>query len=109
MKIKAALLALMMAAAAYTSYSAAMTLRRGNEDIPKEIYAQYSARSADAQYVIKTDNGFVAVYKRGQNRPDALTNIESDCLRRADRAMLEKGISAADMEEVLTLLEDLGS
>ena len=54
-------------------------------------------------------DGVIAVYKSGENRPTRMTDIETALLRRADRAMLEKGIPAEDLAEVLALLEDLGS
>ena len=37
------------------------------------------------------------------------TDINVRTLREADRALLSAGLPAADKDEVLTLLEDLGS
>ena len=39
----------------------------------------------------------------------ALTDIEVGTLREADRQILNTGLAVADREELLTLLEDLGS
>ena len=71
--------------------------------------AIYQAKSGRARYMLREKDGLVAVYKSGENRPLRMTGIETTLLRRADRAMLEKGIPAEDLSEVLTLLEDLGS
>ncbi len=38
-----------------------------------------------------------------------LTDIEVGTLREADRQILNTGLAVADREELLTLLEDLGS
>ena len=41
--------------------------------------------------------------------PMTLTDIEVGTLREADRQILNTGLAVADREELLTLLEDLGS
>ena len=104
-----ALLALMMALAFAAALGAAGTVRKAEERIPTEIYALYQAKSGRAQYLLKEKDGVIAVYRSGENKPERLTDIEIPVLRRADRAMLSKGIPADDLGEVLSLLEDLGS
>ncbi|MBQ7473199.1 MAG: hypothetical protein IJS79_02475 [Oscillospiraceae bacterium] len=107
--IKAVLLAAMAAAAAFSVRQAAATLRRAEDLLPKEVYAQFQAKSGRAQYLLREENGQVAVFRNGENRPERVTGIETVVLRRADRAMLGKGIPAENIDEVLHLLEDLGS
>ncbi len=107
--LKLALLAVMVTLALTAAWGALGTIRRTEERIPAEIYAIYQAKSASARYLLREKDGLVAVYKSGENRPLRMTGIETTLLRRADRAMLEKGIPAEDLSEVLTLLEDLGS
>ena len=76
------------------------------------IYYEFFAYADGIQeevWVLCEKDGVIAVYKSGQNRPELVTDIETPVLRRADRAMLAKGIPAEDLDEVLTLLEDFGS
>ncbi len=103
------LLAVTALMAMLSALGALGTIRRTDELIPAEVYAQYQAKSGRAQYLLREKDGFVAVYKSGENRPARMTDIETSLLRRSDRAMLAKGIPAEDLGEVLTLLEDLGS
>ena len=104
-----ALLAVMAALALSAAWGALGTIRRTEERIPAEIYALYQAKSGRARYLLREKDGYVAVYRSGENRPLRTTDIETRLLRRADRAMLEKGIPAEDLGELLSLLEDLGS
>ena len=106
---KIMLLAVMITLAFSAAWGAAGTIRRAEERIPAEVYALYQSKSGRARYLLREKDGFVAVYKSGENRLERLTDIETALLRRADRAMLEKGIPAEDLGEVLSLLEDLGS
>ena len=109
MAARVALMGMMIALAASAVLGAAGTMRRRDERIPAEVYARYQAKSGRAQYLLCEKDGVIAVYKSGQNRPELVTDIETPVLRRADRAMLAKGIPAEDLDEVLTLLEDFGS
>ena len=53
--------------------------------------------------------GCVAVFAAGESSPMTTTGIDVRSLREADRALLLSGLPCADRDEVLTLLEDLGS
>ena len=103
------LLAVMVTLALSAAWGALRTIRRTDERIPTEVYALYQAKSGRARYLLREKDGLVTVYRNGENRPLRTTDIETPLLRRADRAMLEKGIPAEDLGEVLSLLEDLGS
>ncbi len=103
------LLGVMAAMALVSARGAIGTIRRTEDRIPAEVYALYQAKSGRAQYLLREKDGLIAVYKSGENRPEQLTDIETALLRRADRAMLKKGIPAEDLAEVLALLEDFGS
>jgi hypothetical protein len=107
--MRLALLILTAAIALWSAVAAFGTLRRREDPIPAEIYAQYRAKSGRAEYLLRESEGRVAVFRSGQDRPERLTQIETAALRRADRAMLRKGIPAEDSDELLSLLEDLGS
>ena len=64
----------------------------------------------DAAYILRDLGGYVAVYEgRKAREPAEVTAIETACLRAADRRLLTDGIPAADSQELLGLLEDLGS
>lgn len=64
---------------------------------------------ADAAYILKEREGYVAVFSAESGKPVHQTAIRVSTLPQADQAMLRLGIAAADRQEVLTLLEDLGS
>lgn len=63
----------------------------------------------NAQFILREYDGCVAVFAAGENTPITMTDISVRTLREADRALLNAGLPAADRDEVLTLLEDLGS
>ena len=104
-----ALLGIMAALALASLWGAVGTIRREQTRIPAEIYARYQAKSGRARYLLREKDGFVAVYRSGERSPERMTDIETPLLRSADRAMLQKGIPAEDLGELLSLLEDLGS
>ena len=107
--LKLAVLGIMAALAVFSALGAVKTIQRTEDLIPAEIYARFHAKSGRARYLLREEDGIVAVYRSGENRPERLTEIETAVLRRADRAMLNRGIPAEDLDEVLQLLEDLGS
>ena len=65
--------------------------------------------SSDAEFILREFDGCVAVFAAGERRPLTMTDIPVRGLREADRALLNAGLPCADRDEVLTLLEDLGS
>ena len=61
-------------------------------------------------YVLGVADGNVAVYGGGDmKRPVAVTDIELAGLREADRDLISQGLAVATQEELVALLEDLGS
>lgn len=69
-----------------------------------------SCSLAEAEYVLREYDGCVAVFASvGDTSPMTLTDIEVGTLRDADRQILSTGLAVADREELLTLLEDLGT
>ena len=80
------------------------------EAIDCAIYDAYAARAESAMYYLRESEGRVAVYETERARkPLDVTEIELCCLRAADRAMVKAGIPVLSRQELLTLLEDLGS
>ena len=96
LRLRIALLMVLAAAAAFTGAEAWRGLRpREDAHLPHEIYDAHAAR---------------AVYETERARkPLDVTEIELCCLRAADRAMVKAGIPVLSRQELLTLLEDLGS
>ena len=69
-----------------------------------------SAAGESSGYVLAEYGGSVAIFERGNREtPLQVTDIELDRLRAADRAMIETGVPVSGREELMTLLEDLGS
>lgn len=63
-----------------------------------------------AVYVLRDCGGSVAVYDAASTAsPLRVTAIETKTLPQADRELLGQGLSVSSEEELLTLLEDLGS
>lgn len=109
-RLRAALL-LGLAALALSSAAAAVgSIRPAWErSVPQEVYAGLLARAGQAAYTLRCHEGRVAVYAGEDSRsPREVTAIEAATLRLADRAMLEKGIPAGSLAQLLCLLEDLG-
>ncbi len=109
-RVRAALLLGLLALAAHSAASALTSVRSPwAAALPREVYSGY-ALEGTAPFTLRTRSGLVAVYEGENTRTPALvTQIETPLLRRADQAMLEKGIPAPDREAMLKLLEDLGS
>lgn len=87
------------------------SVRQAREySLPEKIYGEFASKADTAQYFVKNSGGYVTVFddKRFHD-PLTVTEIETEFLRKADRAMLEKGIPVANRTELLRLLEDLGS
>lgn len=111
MRIRAFFLMCLMAAAAYTGLAAFRSIRSPWDGaLPAEVYRALTDRADRACYLLRAQEGRVAVYpnRRGAG-PEAVTAIELSTLRAADCAMLQRGIPAADRQSLLQLLEDLGS
>ena len=111
LKIRAAALLVLAAAAGYTASEAMQTLRpRSRDELPAQVYAALASDAEEAEYFLKNCGGYVAVYEDAKYKdPPSLTPIETAILRSADRAMLDRGIPIRGQRELLALLEDLGS
>ena len=111
LRARVALLMLLAAAAAFTGAEAWRSLHTAeNADLPHEIYDRLAERTEGAVCYLRESGGYVAVYSRERDRePLEVTDIELSCLRRADRAMVRAGIPVLSRQELLLLLEELGS
>ena len=64
------------------------------------------------EYLVADYGGSVAVFDSADSsmeNPLQVTDIELGTLRAADRALIEIGVPVASREELMALLEDLGS
>ena len=111
LKIKTGLLLCLMSAAVCSCLAAYRSMHFSSSAVPEEIYAQFMDSASLAEYYLRDSGGHVAVFssRRGNKTPLAVTPIETACLRTADRAMLRGGIPVESEDELLMLLEDLGS
>lgn len=111
LKWKIALLLGLMGAALFTGAEALRSLRQiPDRRLPTEIYARFARNADSALYFLRRDGDYVAVYPSGRARePMEVTGIELQSLRRADLAMIEAGLPVSSRQELLQLLEDLGS
>ena len=108
--IKLAGTALLAGTAAVCAWAAVGEQARPRESEQAEFSYVPSCSLAEAEYVLREYEGCVAVFSSvGDTSPMTLTDIEVGTLREADRQILNTGLAVADREELLTLLEDLGS
>ena len=110
LKIKTGLLLCLMSAAVCSCLAAYRSMHFSSSAVPEEIYAQFMDGAPLAEYYLRDSGGHVAVFSsRRDKTPLTVTPIETACLRTADRAMLRGGIPVESEDELLMLLEDLGS
>ena len=110
LKIKTGLLLCLMSAAVCSCLAAYRSMHFSSSAVPEEIYAQFMDSAPLAEYYLRDSSGHVAVFSsRRDKTPLAVTPIETACLRTADRAMLRGGIPVESEDELLMLLEDIGS
>ncbi|MEG1633323.1 MAG: hypothetical protein RR314_04650 [Oscillospiraceae bacterium] len=109
--VKGALLAALSLGAAVSAYKAVGGIREREVEEKRPVYTyEWSCDPDEAAFVLREYDGHVGVFdSNAAKSPVTVTDIELDCLRRADRDMLTAGIAVADRAELLTLLEDLGS
>ncbi len=102
-----ALCALLLAGAALCASYTVRDLRAPGADADQP--AAVAAAAPAAGYTLCAKNGCVAVLDPESGCAAVVTDIELQSLREADRQLVEAGITVESREELLTLLEDLGS
>lgn len=108
MRVKAAGLAAMAIIAAYLGVWAISDVGAGVEKPDYYMEAVYVPEGT--QYVLREYEGHVGVFAPGSaGKPQDLTEIETSSLRASDRKLLQGGIPVSSRDELLSLLEDLGS
>ena len=73
--------------------------------------ASDNAKSTEAGsgYILREYQGEIAVFQDGETEPGMLTGIPVSMLRSTDKAALNQGIRVESVQDVASLLEDLGS
>lgn len=67
------------------------------------------AEEAAEDYYLRDCDGYIAVYRGSSSTPLDITDIETATLNDTDINLLRSGIPAHSRNELLMLLEDLGS
>lgn len=107
--MKASLTGILAISALFSATWAVRSIKAVAEDVPSVSY-EWSCDEEDAQFVLREYSGFVSVFAVDASKtPMTVTDIEIKNLREADRDMLNAGIAVSDRDELLALLEDLGS
>ena len=73
------------------------------------VHVRAAEHTESTGFILRDCNGRLAVYAAGEKEPVTITEIETASLREHDRALVESGLLLKTQEEVLLLLEDLGS
>ena len=109
-RLKAAVLLCLLSAAAYSVCGAYKSIHKDSAEIlPEELRMQLDG-AENAAYLLKDNSGYVAVYENKRTKtPISVTAIETAALRNTDKILLSRGIPVSGTEELLALLEDLGS
>lgn len=89
----------------FVAGAAFSSLQQPGADAPATSYD-----GAQAEYILRDYEGYVSVFASDADRkPLQVTDIEVAGLRRADQELLRGGITVGSQEQLLLLLEDLGS
>lgn len=102
-KIKGAVLALALVAAV-SGPAAAFAFSGGEEEAPVR------ADGAENSYVLRDYEGYVAIFVENEPElPVTVTDIQVSTLRELDRRLLVTGMKVKGQEELVMILEDIGS
>lgn len=96
--------AMLCVTATVQSFRRTMPMEEGLPAVEKK-YTSFDT----AAYIVREQNGYVAVFSSNPSQLLEVTAIPVGTLPKADRALLGRGIAAADRQALLTLLEDLNS
>lgn len=104
------ILTLLMIGAALSITATAMSFTRAGaaEEIFPAVEEKYTSFET-AAYIVKEQNGYVAVFSSNPAQLLKITDISIGSLPAGDRSLLQTGITAKDRHDLLMLLEDLNS
>ena len=98
---------LLATAALCASYTVADLRGTQRREVTQETPAPVTA--ATERFTLCARSGGVAVLDPALGETAVVTDIELATLREADRKLIEAGLPVASREQLLALLEDLGS
>lgn len=110
LKRQLTILSLLVLGAALSITATVQSFRRpaAAENIFPTVEKMYTSFDT-AAYILKEQDGYVAVFSSNPNQLVEITAIPVSTLASADRALLKNGITAKDRQALLRLLEDLNS
>ncbi len=79
--------------------------RQAVQSIPEQV----SEAAPEHDYILKEENGKLAVYATGENRPRQVLEVYTATLPEYDQRLLKQGLPIKDYEELLKRLEDYSS
>lgn len=83
---------------------------KGREEVPTgPVGLSATAQPGSEGFLLCARDGYVAVVDPTVGETAVVTDIGLDTLREADRSLIESGLRVDSREELLSLLEDLGS
>jgi len=107
-RLKMTVMCVLVLCALGLSIKAAGGINSAAEELEMQLEAAHTEKS-EAQFVIRSLGGYLAVYGRDCAEPLTVTDIELSSLPDADREAIAEGLPVRDRTELLTLLEDFGS
>lgn len=60
----------------------------------------------DDTFIVRTYEGFIAVFRPGSAKPESVTDTRISSLRRADQILLREGVTIQGRESLARFLED---
>lgn len=104
------ILILLVIGAALSMTATAMSFMKvgAAEEIFPAVEEKYTSFET-AAYIVKEQDGYVAVFSSNPSRLLQITDISVGNLPAGDRSLLHTGITASSRKDLLMLLEDLNS
>lgn len=104
------ILILLVIGAALSMTATAMSFMKveAAEEIFPAVEEKYTSFET-AAYIVKEQDGYVAVFSSNPSHLLEITNISVGSLPAGDRSLLHTGITAKNRRDLLMLLEDLNS
>ena len=77
-----------------------------NTSATSDYSASQNEGTGESDYIIKAENGYIVVYKKGENKAYLTTDCRVSNLPKGDALYLEKGIEIKGKENLMKALED---
>lgn len=77
-----------------------------NTSATSDYSASQNEETGESDYIIKAENGYIVVYKKGENKAYLTTDCRVSNLPKGDALYLEKGIEIKGKENLMKALED---